>query len=423
VKLWRVGLAFACSLIVALTFAACGGDDDDDDGGTSAATSTAPAPEGPPIKLGSLVSASGPQKAVLGGSETVLKAWEQHVNESGGVNGHPVELTVIDDGADPAKALQGAKELVEQDGVVAIVGNTTLADAAVAPYFDEQGIPVIGGTSPTATFLTDPNWFASAGNLLALTYGTLDVAKKAGKTNLGVMYCAESPVCAQLVPLAQGIGQMVGIDITPLKISATAPNYTAPCLQMKDSGVDALYIADNGDVIQRVLASCAQQNYDPLPVGQATTATKGYLEDPNLDGSASAGTSANPYDDSLPVVAEEREALDSYQDGFTDSDEFTYDSAVFPWTGGLLFEAAAKAGNLGPDSKPEDVKNAMYKLKNETLEGYSGPLVFTPGKPTTTACWFTESIEGGTLASENDNKPTCLTPDQLAALAAALPSG
>jgi branched-chain amino acid transport system substrate-binding protein len=415
VNLRKLGAVLACAIALAVVLAACGGGDNDN--GTTAA-STGPKLTGAPIKVGGMTSSTGAQAAVLGGTDTVLKAWADHVNNTGGINGHPVNITVLDDGGDPAKALQNAKQLVEQDNVIAIVGFISLADAAVAQYLDQKGIPVVGG-GPLQTFLQDPNWFASGANLVTLTYGTVDVAKKAGKTNLGVMYCAESPVCAQLVPLAQGIGQLVGIKITPLKISATAPNYTAPCLQMKDSDVDALYIADNGAVIQRVLASCTQQNYNPLPVGQATTSTNDYLSDPNLDGALSAGTNANPYDDSLPVVKEYRDAVDAYQDGFTDSDQFTYD-AFLPWTGGLLFQAAAKAGNLGPDSTPNDVKQAVYKLKNETLQGASGPLVFTPGQPTQTPCWFTEKISSGDLASENGGKPTCLTAEQGAALAKAL---
>ena len=414
-NLRRLGAAIACASVVAVVLAACGGGNDDN--GTTAA-STGPKLTGAPIKVGGMVSSSGAQAAVLGGTGTVLKAWADHVNTSGGINGHPVQMTVLDDGGDPAKALQNAKQLVEQDHVIAMVGFISLADAAVAPYLDQKGIPVVGA-APVQTFITDPNWFSSGANLITLTYGTVDVAKKAGKTNLGVMYCAESPVCAQLVPLAQGIGGLVGIKITPLKISATAPNYTAPCLQMKDSGVDALYIADNGTVIQRVLASCAQQGYNPLPVGQATTSTPDYLSDSNLDGALSAGTNANPYDDSLPAVKEYRDAVNAEQDGFTDSSQFTYD-AFLRWTGGLLFEAAGKAGNLGPDSTSNDVKQAIYKLKNETLQGTSGPLVFTPGQPTQTPCWFTQKISGGDLVSENGNKPTCLTAEQGAALAKAL---
>jgi branched-chain amino acid transport system substrate-binding protein len=415
VKLKRLGAVLGCAVVVAVVLAACGGGGNDNE---TTAAQTGPKLTGAPIKVGGMVSSSGAQKAVLGGTGTVLQAWADHVNNTGGLNGHPVQMTVLDDGGDPAKALQNAKQLVEQDHVIAMVGFISLADAAVAPYLDQKGIPVVGA-APVQTFISDPNWFSAGANLITLTYGTVDVAKTAGKTNLGVMYCAESPVCAQLVPLAQAIGGLLDIKITPLKISATAPNYTAPCLQMKDSGVDALYIADNGPIIQRVLASCAQQNFDPLPVGQATTSTNDYLSDSNLDGALSAGTNANPYDDSLPAVKEYRDAVDAKQSGFTDSDEFTYD-AFLPWTGGLLFQEAAKAGKLGPTSTSEDVTKALYALKTTTLQDTSGPLTFTPGQPTATPCWFTQKISGGTLESQNGNKPKCLTAEQGAALQKAL---
>ncbi|MET1003635.1 MAG: twin-arginine translocation signal domain-containing protein, partial [Acidimicrobiia bacterium] len=80
----RAGLLTGAVLLGPSILAACGGDDDDD-GGTSAATSTAPAPQGPPIKVGGMVSSSGAQKAVLGGTGTVLEAWAEHVNNTGGL--------------------------------------------------------------------------------------------------------------------------------------------------------------------------------------------------------------------------------------------------------------------------------------------------------------------------------------------------
>jgi branched-chain amino acid transport system substrate-binding protein len=424
VKLWRLMAVLVCASVIALVLGACGGDDDDDDGGgTSAATSTAPAPQGAPIKLGGMCSCTGAQAANLRGAKTTLEAWADHVNNSGGINGHPVELTVLDDAGDPAKALQNAKQLVEQNGVVAMVGFASLADSAVAPYLDQKGIPVVGGLS-IATFVTDPNWFASNANtVIGLAWGSLDVTKNAGKSHIGVTYCAESPICAELIPLMQGLSSILGVEVTAQKVSATAPNYTAPCLQLKDAGVDALFPAAGGETVQRVVASCKQQGWDPLIIGQATTATQDQLEDPNLQGALNSGPAANPYDDSLPAVKEMRDALDSYQDGFTDGAEFAYSGVMLPWTGGILFEEAATAGKLGPDSTSADVKKAIYALKTTTLDGLSGTLIFTPGQPTQTPCYFTETIEDDTLVSGNDNKPTCLTEQQGAQVKQVLSAG
>jgi branched-chain amino acid transport system substrate-binding protein len=357
---------------------------------------------------------------VLANSQKVATAWATSVNAAGGINGHPVNLIVKDDGSNPATALQDAKALVEQDHVMAIVGEISLADGAFGSYVATKGVPVVGGASPEPVQGSNPDFFPSGSPLLPLVIGTLAEAK--GKKNLGAMYCAESPVCAQLIPLAQGIGKTFGLKVTPQKISGTAPNYTAPCLTMKSAGVDALYIADNGPIVQRVIAGCKQQGYTPLNVVQASTTTNMLLADPNLAGSLVAGTNANPYDVSLPAVKEFQDAVEKSYPGLLKSPGFAYD-AYYPWTGGKLFEAAAKAANLTPSSTPADVKKGLYALKAETLGGLAPPLTYTPGKPYFTPCWFSSKIQGGTMVSLNNNKPVCLPADQAAALVTALHLG
>jgi branched-chain amino acid transport system substrate-binding protein len=359
---------------------------------------------------------------VLGGSQKVITAWANSVNASGGINGHPIKLIVKDSAENPTTSLQDAKELVEQDHVQAIVGELDTADSGFASYIQKSGVPVVGGASPEPTFLSNPDFYPSGGSLVPLVFGTIKVAKDAGKKNFGALYCAESPVCAQLIPLAQGMAQIIGIKVTPQKISSTAPNYTAPCLSLKSSGVDSLYVADNGPVVARVIQSCNQQGYKPLNAGQASTLTPDLDKSPAFQGTVVAGTNADPYDTSLPAIKRLNDALNKYYPGFTKSSQFTYDM-IYPWSGGMLYEDAAKAGNLGPNSTPADVKKALYSLKNETSQGVSGPVTFTPGKPASTACWFTAHVTGGNLVASNGDKPTCLTAAQGLALAKALHLG
>ena len=75
-------------------------------------------------------------------------AW---ANENGGINGQPVELVFKDSANDPAKASAAAKELVEQDGVIAITLADGSAEDAVGPYLNEQRIPVVGGSDSAPT--------------------------------------------------------------------------------------------------------------------------------------------------------------------------------------------------------------------------------------------------------------------------------
>ena len=224
------------------------------------------------------------------------------------------------------------------------------------------------------------------------------------------------------MPLASGIGKLEGVTITPLKISATAPNYTAPCLKLKEAGVDSLYVADNGPIVQRVVAGCAQQGFHPLPVSQTSTSTNAWLTDTNFRGALLAATNANTFDTSLPVVKELQAAMEASYPGITKSSEYAFD-AIYTWSGVKLFEAAAKAGDISPASTGTDVKKGLYALKHETLGGLSEPLTFTPGKPTFSTCWFTDAIKGGKFVSLNADKPTCLTATQAAALAQALKAG
>jgi branched-chain amino acid transport system substrate-binding protein len=346
-------------------------------------------------------------------------AWADSVNASGGINGHAVKMFVKDDSANPATSLQDVKELVEQDHVIAIVGEFSLADASWAPYVQAKGIPVVGGVSAEAPFLTNPDFFPSGAQIVVLTVGALAQAKAQGHHHVGVLYCAETPLCAQIVPLAAAGAKLSGLSTTAGKISGTAPSYTAPCLAMKQAGADALFVADNGPVVQRVAAACAQQGYKAGEVNYITSATRAWLNDPNLAGTGLSSLNANAFDASLPATKQMQDALAKYAGLPVSSSQFVA-GVVSPWAGGKLFEAAAKAAKLTPTSTAADVKTGLYALKNETLGGLAPPLNFTPGRPAFVDCYFSQQIAGGKFVSGNNNKPTCLTAAQATALQKAL---
>ncbi|MFG1184464.1 ABC transporter substrate-binding protein [Xanthobacter aminoxidans] len=105
---------------------------------------TSPALAADPIKIGSVVSATGPA-AFLGDPEAkTLKLYVDELNKKGGLLGRPVELVLYDDGGDANKARTFATRLVEDDKVVAMVGGTsTGATMAMIPVFEEAGIPFV----------------------------------------------------------------------------------------------------------------------------------------------------------------------------------------------------------------------------------------------------------------------------------------
>ena len=71
----------------------------------------------------------------------MTKAYFDCVNDNGGINGRPIQYIDEDEQIDPQQIAGLAKKLVEQDGVLGFVGNTSLIDCSVnGTYYAEQGL-------------------------------------------------------------------------------------------------------------------------------------------------------------------------------------------------------------------------------------------------------------------------------------------
>lgn len=106
--------------------------------------SPALAQSGEPIKIGSVLAASGPASFLGDPEKKTLEMYVDKINADGGVLGRPLELIVYDSGANANDARTFATRLVEDDGIVAMVGgSTTGTTMAMAPIFDEEEIPFI----------------------------------------------------------------------------------------------------------------------------------------------------------------------------------------------------------------------------------------------------------------------------------------
>ncbi len=105
-----------------------------------ATAQTGAAPRGV-IKLGQTMPYSGPASA-LSAIGKVQTRYFKMVNEAGGINGRSVELFSLDDGYNPAKAMEQTRSLVEREGVVAMFASMgTAQNAAVQRYLNTRKIP------------------------------------------------------------------------------------------------------------------------------------------------------------------------------------------------------------------------------------------------------------------------------------------
>jgi len=97
-----------------------------------------------PIKIGSVLSVTGPA-AFLGDPELkTLQQYVEEINKKGGVIGRPLQLVHYDDGSDANKANGFAKRLIDDDKVDVMVGGTTTgATMSMAPLVEKAGVPFI----------------------------------------------------------------------------------------------------------------------------------------------------------------------------------------------------------------------------------------------------------------------------------------
>jgi len=97
-----------------------------------------------PIKIGSVLSATGPA-AFLGDPEAkTLQLYVEKINKEGGVLGRPLQLVHYDDGSDATKANAFGKRLIEDDKVDIIVGGTTTGSTmSMVPLVEKAEVPFI----------------------------------------------------------------------------------------------------------------------------------------------------------------------------------------------------------------------------------------------------------------------------------------
>ncbi|UGS36961.1 hypothetical protein DSM104329_03373 [Capillimicrobium parvum] len=107
---------------------------------------------GTPIKTMTITSLDS-QGPVYPNISITAKAYEQWINNHGGIAGAPLQVTVCDEHGKPTDASACARQAV-QDKVVAVVGSFSFLGTNIMPALEKAQIPVFGECCP----ITPPQW-------------------------------------------------------------------------------------------------------------------------------------------------------------------------------------------------------------------------------------------------------------------------
>lgn len=255
-----------------------------------------------PLKLGLLtyISAGSPQNAQ--GRQRAFDLAVTHLNEAGGVFGRPVETAVGDTALDPDTAVAEARRLIEDEGVHALVGPSTSANAlpVAQQVAGPARVPLISpsATSPSLTDAADDDFFFRAA-LSDLAQGPVlaRIARQRGFDNVGVIYRDDL--------WGRGLSQAFeGAWDGSLRAVATEPGQTSFVEALRESaaeGADALIvILFQTEAIIAVREALDRGVYDQFVLGDALKNTE-LIEAIGADalaGTYGAGTAVPPDSES-----------------------------------------------------------------------------------------------------------------------------
>ena len=345
---------------------------------------------GTPVSIGNVSTLSGVLGELFSPVVPALKTFVASQNACGGLNGHPIKLTIADDQGDPSTAVTEGRRLVK-DGVVAFLGDIqVLTIDSMTTVVKESGVPVIGGDITNNTWFTNSLLFPQGSPPQAISYGYHVAASKLfQKKKIGNVYCLEVPqACKEINTAFQEFGPAFPDQkvVYTQQISITSPDYTSQCLDAQRAGVEMMAITNDAPTQNRWANSCAKVGFKPdyvlYPLGVGNEHQ--FLGNPNLGNGYvpmnhfpwMAGTKKFPGNAAMQYYQQQ---VAKYNPGFNSGG-----AAALGWQAGALLVAASFA--LPPADQPvktQDFLKALYQFKGQewtTLGGLSGPLVFTEGK-------------------------------------------
>ncbi len=96
------------------------------------------------VKIGAILAVTGPASFLGGPEARTLEMLAEQTNAAGGINGMQVELIIKDSGASPEKAISFAKQLIEEERVVAVIGPSTSGETMkIKKIFEQAGTPLV----------------------------------------------------------------------------------------------------------------------------------------------------------------------------------------------------------------------------------------------------------------------------------------
>jgi len=266
------------------------------------------------IRLGAsqvLSGPLGPQTVQYGeGARLLFDA----VNARGGIHGRKISFVTLDDGFDPARALENTRRLVEQDKVFMLFNSTgTAQTAAVLPYLTEQKTilfgPVTGASGLRENF--NRHLFHVRASYAKESERIATHLREIGVSRILFFYQDDGLGKALLSDVRKALSDAALPPAVEVKIDPASPDFAAAAAATAEASPQAVIVGAVGLTFPRYVAAVQSTAARPVFYGFSIASVDGInreLKD-KARGIVLAQIMPSLRNTSIPVVVEYLQAL------------------------------------------------------------------------------------------------------------------
>lgn len=223
------------------------------------------------IKIGGIGCLTGAYAMYGLGVKNGVDLYIDEINAAGGIDGKLVEMVWEDEEGDPAKATNAYSKLVENDGVVAIIGSvlTTPTDA-VADYAAEDEMPLITASATAYYVTTDrPTVFRTCFIDPFQGYSMANfVNEEFGAKKLAVLYENGNEYSVGLKDTFMAQAEVNGQEIVAIEATAAKDvDFKAQLTKIKDADPEVVFLPYYGPEAALILTQANELGLDVKFVG------------------------------------------------------------------------------------------------------------------------------------------------------------
>jgi branched-chain amino acid transport system substrate-binding protein len=361
------------------------------------------------IKLGNVA----PYSATAVGSSyqplgDAVQVWQADVNARGGICGRKVQVIQRDDQGSTSENAAQVKDLVENEHVVAFVGQgTALTQEGSRSYLEQHHVAVFGGDTLSMEWSKSPALFPEGLGFDELIYQTLRSTQPYthGNNKVALLYCAEAQACAdgKQLGIDDGIAKKAGVDVVYSKqTSLTAISFASECQAAHDAGAATMFLGGDSSFIERVANSCGQQGLS-FEYTSAIGASAAQASNQYLNNHFHVATQVFPW--AAGSTAAQKRYQAAWHRYYPQLDNSG--ASAVGWVSGLLAEhVLSLLGSQVPTSQNVwDTAHTM--VKGYTADGLTGPLTYRPGGQQSPRCGGFADIVDGAWVARNNGALTC----------------